>query len=276
MVTSAIRNSGDREPKASPQTESNSLGFNARYETWGKNIDDKQWLTGSFNQSSTLVAVLGDLGVLTNANGNIDRTMAGGGIQRSVSALDTVSVSATSTLTTYDPASGGTEFTDTSVTGTWRHRVSPLTTLSVNSQVEWLNYDTNPASSLVLLRETAGFETSPSALLSYGGNVGVIYSNAEVGAGSPLGPSLTATPLLTPALTGGSTVGFIGDAHAIYRILKNTTLNLSAGQTVAPSVVGTLTKSTSIHAGLTQTINTRSTVSACRRRLTCDVARDNV
>jgi hypothetical protein len=243
------------------QTESTSVGFNARYETFGKNFGDKQWLIGSFQQSSVLVAVLGDLGVTTNAHGNIDRTMGGGGIQRSLSALDTVSVSATMSATTYDPASAGTEFTDTSVTGTWSHRVSPLTTLSVTSQVEWLNYDTNPVSNLMLVRETAGFETSPSALLSYGASAGLIYSSSEVGAGSPVATSPIGTPLSTPALTGGSTVGFIGNAHAIYRILKNTTLNLSAGQTVAPSVLGALTKSTSIHAGLTQTINSRSTLS---------------
>jgi hypothetical protein len=239
------------------QTESNSVGANAHYETWGKNRNDKEWLNASFNQSSTLVAVLGDLGVTTNAHGNIDRTMVGGGIQRSLSALDLVSVSATSSLTTYDPASSGTEFTDSSVTGTWRHQVSPLTTVLATSQLEWLNYDTTPVANLIILRDTAGFETSLSPVLSYGGNVGVVYSNTEIGASSPFGPSPTATT----ALTGGSTVGFIGDAHAIYRVLKNTTLNLFASQSVGPSIVGTLTKRATLHAGMTQIINARSSVS---------------
>jgi hypothetical protein len=252
---------GTEGPQGIAQTESNSVGVNAYYETWGKNHDDKDWLNGSFRQSSTLVAVLGDLGVATNAHGNIDRTMVGGGIQRSLSAMDLVSVSATSTLTTYDPASSGTEFTDSSVTGTWRHQVSPLTTVSATSQFEWLNYDTMPASNLMLLRETAGFETALSPLLTYGASLGVIYSDAQVGAGSPLGPLLIAAPSSTAALTPGSTVGFIGDAHAIYRILKDTTLNLFASQSVAPSVIGTLTKRTTLHAGLTQIINSRSSVS---------------
>jgi hypothetical protein len=243
------------------QTESDSIGVRAHYETWGKNRDDKDWLNASFYQSSTLVGVLGDLGLTTNVHGNIDRTMIGGGIQRSLSAMDLVSVYATSTLTTYDPASSGTEFTDTSAGATWRHRVSPLTTASVNSQVEWLNYDTTPISNLILLRETAGFETTLSPLLSYGVNLGVIYGNAEVGTSSPLGPLLIPVPSSTVALTGGSAVGFIGDAHAIYRILKNTTLNLFASQTIAPSIVGTLTKRATLHAGVTQIINARSSVS---------------
>jgi hypothetical protein len=239
------------------QTESNSIGLNARYETWGKNKEDRDWFTGSFNQSSTLVAVLGDLGLATTVHGNVDRTSLGGGIQRSLSALDLVSLSATSTVTTYDPASSGTEFVDTSVTGSWRHRISPLTTVSATSQVEVLNYDSAPRADILIVRNTAGFETSVSPRLSYGGSVGVVYSDSEVGSASPpLG-----SPVPAIGVTGGSTVGFIGDAHAIYHILKNTTLNLLASQTVAPSIIGTLTKRSTLHAGLTQTINDRSSFS---------------
>ncbi len=239
------------------QTESDSAGLRAHYESWGKNPDDKYWLDGTFRQSSTLVAVLEDLGVTANVHGDIDKTLVGGGIQRSLSALDTISVSATSAVTTYTPSSGGTEFTDTSATTSWRHRISPLTTINATSQVEWLNYETSPFSNLYIVRETAGFETSASPLLSYGASAGVAYSDTQVGTGSPLGPSIIPA---TPS-SSGSTVGFIGDAHAIYRILKNTTLNLTAGETVAPSVVGTLTQRIYLHAGVIQAINDRSSVS---------------
>ena len=93
--------------------------------------------------------------------------------------------------------------------------------------------------------------------MSYGASAGVAYSDTVVGTGSPLGPTaIPATPL-----TAGSTVGFIGDAHAIYKILKNTTLNLIAGETVAPSIIGTLTQRIYLHAGMIQTINDRSSVS---------------
>jgi hypothetical protein len=46
-----------------------------------------------------------------------------------------------------------------------------------------------------------------------------------------------------------------------YRMLKNTTLTLLGNQTVAPSVVGSLTKNTSISAGLSQLINSKSSLS---------------
>ena len=190
-------------------------------------------------------------------HGDIDKTLVGGGIQRSLSALDTISVSATSAVTTYTPSSGGTEFTDTSATTSWRHRISPLTTINATSQFEWLNFETSPFSNLYIVRETAGFETSASPLLSYGASAGVAYSDSQVGTGSPLGLSI----IPATSLSSGSTVGFIGDAHAIYKILKNTTLNLTAGETVAPSVVGTLTQRIYLHAGVIQTINDRSSVS---------------
>ena len=241
------------------QTESDWVGINSHYVTWGKNPDDQMFLDGSFRRSSTILGVLGDLGLLTNVHGDINRTSLQGGVQRSLSALDTISFSAGSALTTYDPANSGTQFVDSTATTSWRHRVDPLTTVSLTSQLEWLNYDTTPVANLLLWQNTAGFETTLSPVLSYGVNGGVIYSNAEIG-------SLSASPFVPPAFlapvfASGSAVGFVADAHAIWRILKNTTLNLAAGQTIAPSITGALTKRAFLHAGVTQLINARSSIS---------------
>ena len=240
------------------QTESDWVGISAHYVTWGKNSDDRVFFDGSFRRSSAVVAVLGDLGLLTNAHGDIDRTHFQGGFQRSLSALDTFSFSLGSTLTSYDPASSGTQFVDTTATASWRHRIDPLTTVNLTSQAEWLNYDTQPNTNLLLWRNTGGFETTLSPVLSYGASAGVIYTNSETGI-APL-PLLPVT-LQVPLFATSSTVGFIADAHAIYRILKNTTLNLTASQSVSPSITGVLTKRTTLHAGVTQLINGWSSIS---------------
>jgi hypothetical protein len=255
------------------QTQSDWFNLNAHYETWGKNRDDKDFVNASFQRSSTVVAVLGDLGLLSNVTGDINRSTLQGGLQRSLSALDTISFSASSTLTTYDPASSGTQFTDSSAVGTWRHKVDPLTTVSLYSQFEWLNYETTPSANLLLWRNTAGFETTLSPVLTYGANAGLIYSNGEISgvpqqlvptgfSAFPLAPLFLQAPVFqAPAFAAGSALGFIGDAHAIYRVTKNTTLNLFASQTLAPAITGALTKRTTLHAEVTQLINFRSSVS---------------
>jgi hypothetical protein len=46
-----------------------------------------------------------------------------------------------------------------------------------------------------------------------------------------------------------------------YRMFKNTTLTLSGTQSIAPSVIGSLSKVTTINAGLTRLINSRSSLS---------------
>ena len=54
---------------------------------------------------------------------------------------------------------------------------------------------------------------------------------------------------------------WIGDATLTYRLLKNTTFTLSANQSIAPSIVGSLFKRDNITAGLSHTINDRSSIS---------------
>ncbi len=46
-----------------------------------------------------------------------------------------------------------------------------------------------------------------------------------------------------------------------YKLLKNTTLTLTASQSVAPSIVGSLFKTDIVAAGISHTINDRSTIS---------------
>jgi hypothetical protein len=238
------------------QTESDMVGINAHYVTFGKVPGDTAFVDGSFRRSSAVVAVLGDLGLATRAHGDIDQTALRGGFQRSLSALDTVSFSIGSALTSYDPSSSGTQFTDSTAAASWRHRVDPMTTISVDSQLAWLNYDTAPRSNTILFTNTAGFETSFSPVFSYGASAGTIYSNVD----SAQTGFLPGTAF-NPSYAASSSVGFVGNAHAIYRLTKNTTLNLLASQTTAPAITGALTKRTVLHAGLTEAINGRSSIS---------------
>lgn len=248
-----------------PDTENLSYGFTGHYEMYGKSISDRSYLDAGYRRSSAPFALLGELGLLTNVKGGIDTYNFGGGIDRTLSALDTVSLSARSTLTSYDPSSAGTAFTDTSASGTWRHRLTSLTALNVTSSAEWLAYDNALATRTLILRNQAGIEATLSPVLSFRGMWGAAYVQVENGGGTSI-PIAGAPPT---ASSGGAT-GFITDMFLTYQALKGLTFTLNANQSVSPSVVGSLFQSDSIRATVAYTINSRSslTLAADGNRIT--------
>jgi hypothetical protein len=227
-----------------PTTENLGFGFAGHYETSGKNSADRNYLDAGFNQSSAAFALLGQLGVITNVAGSINTLNFGGGLDRSLSALDTVSLSAHSTMSSYDPPSAGTAYTDTSATASWSHRLGSLTTISATSNPEWLSYDNAFGTNIVILRNQAGFNTSLSPFLSFRGNWGAAYVQTE-NRGTP----------------ASSATGLIYDMALTYQALKNTTFTLSANQSVGPTAIGSLVKSSSVYATAVQAINSASALS---------------
>jgi hypothetical protein len=234
-----------------PQTEFRQDGVKARYEITGKDATDLTYSELTLRQSSTALAILNDLGVATNASGFIDISTIRGGIERNITSLDFVTLSARSTYTNYDPSSGGTAFTDSSANGTWRHRLNSNLAFTASSEFEWLNFNNLSNTNIMILRDTAGVDVTFSPVLSFRGTAGFAYVDARQ----------NATASATPTPSSGPVADFITDMLLTYRMLKNTTLTLSGNQTVGPSVVGSLSKNTSISAGLSQLINSQSSLS---------------
>src|SRR6185437_1276587 len=117
------------------QTEFRSDGVKARYETWGKTPGDLNYLEASFAQQSTAFAILGNLGIATNVQGDLNTSSIRGGVERNLTPLDFATLSARSTYTNYDPPGGGIPFSDSSGIGTWRHRISSNLALTASSEV---------------------------------------------------------------------------------------------------------------------------------------------
>jgi hypothetical protein len=239
-----------------PLTEFRQDGVKARYETTGKDPTDLTYGEVILRESSTSLAILSNLGFATNAQGFIDTSTIRGGIERNITPLDFVTLSARSTYTNYDPPSGGTPFTDSSAIGTWRHRLNSNLALTGSSEFEWLNYNNLSNTSIMILRDMAGVDATLSPVLSFRGVAGVAYLKADQNA-----TAIPPVPLATNAASSGSVADFITDLLLTYRMLKNTTLTLFGNQTIGPSVIGSLTKQTTIGAGLTHIINSRSTLS---------------
>ncbi len=232
-----------------------SYGFKARYEQREKNKFDKEYVEASWRQQSTALALLNDLGVTSGLNGFLDRMTISGGIDRSLSAVDTLSLFATSTRTSYEPSAGGTAFTDTLARASWRHALSSTTGVSLSSEGELLDYDNALGTSIQIFRNQVGIDSSLSALLSFRGNVGAAYLVTEGGATTSV---LGGFP--TVSSTSSTVLDWVGDAVLTYRMLKNTTLTVTASQSVGPSIVGSLFKRDSIGASLTQLINSQSSL----------------
>ncbi len=229
-----------------PVTENLAFGFKGHYETFGKESSDRNYLEAGFNQSSAAFALLNQLGVLTNVVGALDTLNFGGGLDRSLSALDTVSISAHATLTSYDPQSAGTAFTDTSANASWSHRLSSLTTITASSNAEWLAYDNAFNTTTLILRNQGGFSTSLSPLLSFRGNWGAASIQTENHG---------------VAASSASATGLIYDMLLTYNALKNTTFTLGAFQSVGPTAIGSLIKTSTVRATVSQIVNSASTLS---------------
>jgi hypothetical protein len=233
-----------------------NYGFKARYELKEKSRFDREYVEASWRQQSTSLALLNDLGVSVPTSGFIDRLTLTGGIDRSVTAIDTVSLLATSTRTSYEPSSGGLPFTDTLARGNWRRSLSSVTAINLSSEYELLEYGNAFNTQIQIFREQAGFDATLSAVLSFRANAGVAYLVTDRGvSNSPLGGTTSATPV------SSSVSDWIGDAALSYRMLKSTTLSITASQSVGPSIVGSLFKRDSIAASLSHIINSRSTLS---------------
>jgi hypothetical protein len=238
-------------------SETLSYGFKAHYELDGKNNFDREFIESSWRQTSTALALLNDLGIASPVTGFLDTLTASGGIDRSVSALDNLSLFATSTRTSFEPSSGGTPFTDTLARGSWRHSYSSVTAFSASSEFEQLNFDNATNTSVQIFRNQLGIDATLSPLLSFRGNAGAAYLITEGGVNPLAGTG--GNGLASSA--SSALLDWIGDATLTYKLLKTTTLTLNASQTVAPSIVGSLFKTDIIAAGLSHTINDRSTIS---------------
>jgi len=237
-----------------PQTEFRQDGVKARYETWGKYRTDLSYAEVILRESSTALAILSDLGVATNAQGFLDTSTIRGGIERNLTSLDFATLSARSTYTNYDPPGGGTPFTDSAALGTWRHRVNSNLAFTASSEFEWLNFNNLTNTRIMILRGMAGVDATLSPVLSFRGMAGVGYVKAD--------QSATAlSPFATTTASSGAVADFITDMVLTYQMLKDTRLSVFGNQTIGPSVIGSLTKQTTIGANLSYLINSRSSLS---------------
>jgi hypothetical protein len=109
-----------------------------------------------------------------------------------------------------------------------------------------------------------GLQSQLSQLLTVHGNVGLVFVNAyqNGNAQSPIPPIPPSPPGVAPFQPQvGASHGWVGDVGLTYRLLKDTSVSLTASQAIIPLFNGQLQQSSSIGMSLGYEINQFSNLS---------------
>jgi hypothetical protein len=224
----------------------------------GDPIGDKVNVTGWSRRQDVATAQLNDLGVVT-ASGEFSTTGIAGGLYRQVSAIDSLTLSVTSTKTDFT-SSSGVPFVNLTTGAYWKRRIGPSTDLTASAEFNWTIQDNQAQQDTKFWKGLTGVRMQPTSRLSLSGSAGVgVVSSSQAGLAGIAAPPV---PGSTPTFgASGLSIGVLAEAQAVYKLKKTTQLSLSASRSIAPDVLGALSQRTSYGIGLTQAINAASNLS---------------
>jgi hypothetical protein len=188
------------------------------------------------------------------AHGSINTYNVNGGVTRDLGRNDSISWTAqASTVSFTDPAQ--TPYVDVTSTIGWNHSLSQTTTLTNSVNFDWLSQDDTAKSQRLMWRFTSGLQSQLSQFLTFNGNIGLVFVNAyqNGNAQSPIPPP---PPGVAPfQLQVGAGHGWVGDVELTYRLLKDTSVSLTAAHAIIPLFTGQLQQTESIGMSLSHNIN---------------------
>jgi hypothetical protein len=210
-------------------------------------------LAALWSRTDAATTQLAQSGIAT-ARGSINTYDINGGVTRDLGRNDSISWTAdANTVSFTDPTQ--TPYNDVSSTIGWKHSLSQTTTLTDSVNFDWFSQDDQANSQRLMWRFTTGLQSQLSQLLTFHGNVGLVFANAyqNGNAQSPIPPI---PPGVAPfQLQVGAGHGWVGDVGLTYRLLKDTSVSLTAAQAIIPTFTGQLQQSESIGMSLSHTIN---------------------
>jgi hypothetical protein len=188
------------------------------------------------------------------AHGSINTYDVKGGVTRDLGRNDSISWTAdANTVSFTDPTQ--TPYLDVNSTIGWNHSLSQTTTLTNSVNFDWYSQDNSAKSQRLMWRFTTGLQSQLSQFLTFHGNIGLVFANAYQN-----GNAQSPIPPIPPAgapfqLQIGAGHGWFGDVGLTYRLLKNTSVSLTAAQAIEPTFTGQLQQTESIGVSLSHTIN---------------------
>jgi hypothetical protein len=204
-------------------------------------------LAASWSRDDLASTLLTQTGVVS-AQGTVDIFKINGGVTRDLSRLDSVSWTAQASKATYTDSTQ-TPYKDVTTTALWNHLLTPTTTLTGSVMFDWFSADDSANSQRLFWQIMTGFQSQLSRRLTINGSIGEVFANAyQSGSTAPIIPS-------SLQIQPGTARDWVANIGVKYQLLKTTNISFTAAQTVAPTILGNLQKSSTVGASITHDIN---------------------
>ena len=203
--------------------------------------DSKYFISASYQQrDASTVQIEGD--GFSTLTGYVNTTVVTGGIERQLNATDSVSLTATGTITDFT-TSTGIASNNVSARATWNRKVNRRLDWVGAIEYQRLSYDNATDTLTQIARATTGITARLSPRLAVFANVGVNWLNTENEFTAPI------------TIDSGSTVGLLADLLVTYNLMRDTVAVLSASHSIGPNSLGELQERTSAGLSVRHEIN---------------------
>jgi len=224
------------------------------------NIEHTEQLTtynvgASYTRADTAQTQFAQTGT-TGATGTISSYSANAGITHDLSRIDALTWTAIASTTSF---SDSTQFPsrDLATTVAWNHVLSSTTTMSNFISFDWFSQEDPAESQRLFWKYMFGITSSLSPRLNLNAHIGWAFANSYQNAPGAVISPVNAGAFVPQVGAGNSSVG---DISLTYRLFRDTSVSLTAAQSIVPIFNGQLQKSEQVGLTLSHEINRVSNI----------------
>ena len=233
------------------------------FPTWGTpahvnfNVEHTEKLTtylagASWTRSDAAVTELAQTGRTSTIHGSVSTYSANAAINHDLNRVDSLSWTAVASRTSFtDPTAF--PFKDVTTVAAWNRALSPTTKLSAFVSFDWFSEDDPAQSQRLFWKAMSTLSTSLSPRLTFNGRVGWGFVNSYQTAPGAIPSIPVGTVSFVPQV--GAANSILADIALTYRLLKTTSVSLTAAEAIVPIFNGQLQKTDQIGLTLSHDVN---------------------
>ena len=211
-------------------------------------------LGAAWTRADAATTQLTQSGIAT-IHGSTNTYNVNGGVNYDLGRIDSVSWTAqASTVSFTDPNS--TPYVDYTSTVSWNHTLSSTTSLNNSVNFDWFSEDDPAKSQRLFWSIMTGLKSQLSQRLTVNAGAGIDLVNSyQTGIAQATNPTGAFQPQV------GAGAGWVANVGLDYKLLKTTSLSLTAANSIIPTLGGALQQSYTFGLGLNHDINELSKLS---------------